>query len=314
MTEIKVSLVIIQYGRFNLLKSLFESLVDYPDSDFIDEFVIVNNGVLAQHNREQLMAEYSSLGIQIVDNDAESYSSGVNQGFKATTGDVVIVSNNDVEWMKGYSVKPLVDRVQSKGIGVVGPQLVYPDGSWQRSHGQIPTLIGAVKSLMFVDSISKLFGRYRYQNDFQKSKDVDYVDGAFMVIDRLCFNDVGKFDEEFNFYGEESDFCYRARHAGWRCVHEPATRIKHIRGASSTKKEELESMESLSKSKYDLVEKHHTVAYLYFYVLLYILVQFERMVLYTVVAAISGSAEWVKRAERARTRWQAASNVTREKL
>src|SRR5262249_30877483 len=48
------------------------------------------------------------------------------------------------------------------------------------------------------------------------------------VLDR-----VGPFDPEFFMYGEEMEWCYRARRAGWRVVHLPGPAVVHVSGASS---------------------------------------------------------------------------------
>ena len=64
---------------------------------------------------------------------------------------------------------------------------------------------------------------------------VGYVDGAIMIVRRSVHGAIGGFDDQFPFSSEETDFCMRARSAGWRVVSLPTVNVIHRRGGSSAR-------------------------------------------------------------------------------
>src|SRR5262249_23587646 len=66
-----------------------------------------------------------------------------------------------------------------------------------------------------------------------KRMDVDWVRGAFFVVRGQARHQAGVFDPDFFMYGEEMEWCFRIRKAGWRVVYLPEIRVTHIEGASS---------------------------------------------------------------------------------
>jgi GT2 family glycosyltransferase len=67
----------------------------------------------------------------------------------------------------------------------------------------------------------------------EQPRKIDWVSGAFMVIRRAVFDDIGLLDEGYFLYFEETDFTLRARRAGWSCWHVPQSRVVHLVGQSS---------------------------------------------------------------------------------
>jgi len=54
-----------------------------------------------------------------------------------------------------------------------------------------------------------------------------------MIVRRKVFENVGLLDERYFMYFEETDFCLRARRAGWTCWYIPASRVVHLVGQCS---------------------------------------------------------------------------------
>jgi GT2 family glycosyltransferase len=57
--------------------------------------------------------------------------------------------------------------------------------------------------------------------------------GAVMLARRAAIEDVGGFDEDFFMFSEETDLCYRVRHAGWKVVFTPEAEFVHLGGATT---------------------------------------------------------------------------------
>lgn len=81
---------------------------------------------------------------------------------------------------------------------------------------------------------SRAFARYNltYLPE-DETHEVDAVNGAFMFVRRPALEGVGLLDESFFMYGEDLDWCYRFKAAGWKVVYHPAAVTVHYKGKSS---------------------------------------------------------------------------------
>jgi GT2 family glycosyltransferase len=104
------------------------------------------------------------------------------------------------------------------------------------SYGELPSYCFGIKNALFLDSISQLlkslFKKLGYDSE-SRSKEVGYIDGGFMMINREAYNSVNGFDEDYFFYSEEADFCNRLKKAGWKVVFQPKSQVTHFRGGVS---------------------------------------------------------------------------------
>ncbi len=125
-------------------------------------------------------------------------------------------------------------------IGVAGPKLVLPDGSLDLAcRRSFPTpevafyrMTGLAK--LFPDS--PRFARYNMTfTDPDEEIEVDSVVGAYMQVRRDALAAVGLLDETFFMYGEDLDWAYRIKQAGWTVFYNPAVTVKHVKRAASRK-------------------------------------------------------------------------------
>jgi GT2 family glycosyltransferase len=81
---------------------------------------------------------------------------------------------------------------------------------------------------------SPRFGRYNLTFvDPDVAMEVDSVCGACLLIRRSVLHRIGLLDERFFMYGEDLDWCLRAREAGWSVRYEPSVVVHHQHGAAS---------------------------------------------------------------------------------
>jgi N-acetylglucosaminyl-diphospho-decaprenol L-rhamnosyltransferase len=186
------------------------------------------------------------------------YGKAMNLGFKETSGDFVILSNPDVVFL-GDSISQMVEFLKKNpGIGVTGPQQMFPDRSWQRSYGDLSGLWGGFKNAIGITSIHNWVRRMAWPIKVdRRPKEVPYVDGGVLCVRREAFLGLGGFDEAFYFYGEESDFCARLKKVGWRVVFLPKAQVIHARGASSMQVDRADRfLRLLIGSQAQLARKH----------------------------------------------------------
>ncbi|MBZ0293273.1 MAG: glycosyltransferase family 2 protein [Anaerolineae bacterium] len=123
-------------------------------------------------------------------------------------------------------------------IGVAGPKLVLENGSLDlacRRSFPSPEI-----SFYRFSGFSKLFpdhprfGRYNMTFvDPDQEIEVDSVVGAYMQVRREAIVDVGLLDETFFMYGEDLDWAYRIKKAGWKVFYHPQVTVKHVKRAAS---------------------------------------------------------------------------------
>lgn len=277
--QLSISLVIIHYGDVNLLFNLFKSLIEHPDFKLIKEVIIINNGNDNIENELKCFIHNYSINsnVRIVNNHKTSYSSGVNIGASIASGEYIIISNNDIELIPSYSIMPLFYKlVNYPSVCAVGPQLVYPRNKWQRSYGRFPNIKSILFSIMLLDWIEQVFEKRTFKLNKQKTKSVEYIEGAFMVVKKKCFSELNGFDENFIFYGEDADFCIRAKRLRWKILFEPETRIIHLRGASSSKKDGPKYLNHLINANIMFIKKHYGTLHSIIYKILFNLDIYEK--------------------------------------
>jgi GT2 family glycosyltransferase len=165
------------------------------------------------------------------------FSAGNNLGIAEAQGRAMLLLNPDAEAV-GDAIPRLLDGLLADpGVGIVGPALRYPDGSPQSSRRRFPTRLTAFLESTIVQQYwrgNRVLDRY-FINDRPDDarQEVDWLNGACLLVRGEVLERIGGFDEGYFMYSEELDLCERARAAGWRVVYDPAATVIHHEGASS---------------------------------------------------------------------------------
>ena len=81
---------------------------------------------------------------------------------------------------------------------------------------------------------NRLFGQYhQFYLNLDEFHQIDACCGAFMLVKREVGKQISWWDESYFFYGEDLDFCYRAKQKGWQTFYYPKAKAIHYKGASS---------------------------------------------------------------------------------
>lgn len=149
--------------------------------------------------------------------------------------DAVVVCNADTTWAAD-AVPRLASAVRTPGVAAAGPRVVYPDGRPQASARRLPSLptaLGhAVFGLWWPDN--RWTRRYRALDDtVDVSREVDWLSGCALAVDRAAFTAVGGFDPAYFLYAEDVDLGLRLGRLG-RLVTVVEARVVHEVGASTT--------------------------------------------------------------------------------
>ena len=189
------------------------------------------------------------------------YGGALNEGARLATGEYLLLMNADAWPARQDSLERLVSFADgAPAAGAVGPRLLYPDGSLQRSVRGFPTLWRLGTEYLFLRWLGPrsraLNAFYGAGFDHDSVADAEFLVGAVLLFRRQAFEDVGGFDPSFFMFNEEVDLCYRLRRAGWRIVFTPGSEFVHIGGASTRLDWDRMYREQL-RSHLRFLRKHH---------------------------------------------------------
>jgi GT2 family glycosyltransferase len=120
------------------------------------------------------------------------------------------------------------------GVGIAGSRLEGPDGAPQHSAFRFHSVLSELEHGLRLGLASRLLARWRAPLPLPEGAcAVDWVSGASMLVRREVFGAIGLLDEDYFMYYEETDFCLRARRAGWPCWYVPGSRVVHLVGGCS---------------------------------------------------------------------------------
>jgi len=226
----RISAVVVNYNAAGHLADCVRSL----RADGADEIIVVDNASTDGSHDAVTDADPAVRWVETGRN--LGFGRAANRGVVAATNDLVAIMNPDAVVEPG-AVKALADVLDADpAIGVVGPRVENPDGSWYPSARTFPSLRDALGHafLHYVSPDNRFSRRYKLLDwDHDTARDVDWVSGTFMLARRSAFDSVGGFDEAFFMYVEDVDLCWRLHAAGWRIRYEPSARVVHAIGASS---------------------------------------------------------------------------------
>jgi GT2 family glycosyltransferase/glycosyltransferase involved in cell wall biosynthesis len=148
-----------------------------------------------------------------------------NDGAARARGEFLVFLNNDTIPQPGWLDALLATFDAAADIGLVGAQLVYPDGRLQEAGG-----------IVFSDGSAHNYGRFESPNDprYGHVRDADYCSGAALAIRRTLFEGVGGFDARYApAYFEDTDLGFAVRAAGQRVVYQPQACVVHMEGVTA---------------------------------------------------------------------------------
>jgi GT2 family glycosyltransferase len=230
-----VSIIIVNYNTKKLLRGCLESVHAGANGTPFDIQVADNNS----HDGSVAMLKAEFPRVKVVENRSNvGFSKANNHLIAQTNADYVLLLNPDTLVIGDAIERVLKYMEEHREVGICGCRVLNADGTLQLAcRRSIPTPKVAFYRL---SGLSRLFpgnrtlGKYNLTyEDPEKTHEVDAVSGAFLMIRRRTIEDIGLLDEQFFMYGEELDWCLRAKQAGWSVVYYPEAEIIHYKGEST---------------------------------------------------------------------------------
>ena len=234
---VMLSIIIVSYNVREFLEqallSLREALKDYSH-----EIIVVDN---ASSDGTPAFLKKRFTDVLLIENSENlGFARANNLGIAQSKGAFVCLLNPDTIVQEDTFTALLQFLETHPDVGMAGAKVLNPDGSLQLAcRRSFPTPWVALTKIVGLAKLfpqSRHFGRYNLTFlDPDKAAEVEAISGSFMLTRRQVIEQVGGLDEDFFMYGEDLDWCYRIREAGWKIYYVPDTQIIHFKGESSKK-------------------------------------------------------------------------------
>lgn len=230
MNKPLVSIIIINWNGKEVFKDCLASLEKLDYSNW--ELIVVDNG--SQDGSTNLVDSYKLTAknyVLIQNQENVGFAQGNNQGFEKTSGDYILLLNNDTKITPDF-LKIMVEKMEKEEkVLAMQPKIYLMDmPGYLDNCGAFLTWTGFLQHWGFMqkDSI-----------DFDKEREVFTAKGACLLIKRQAIEKVGLFDKDFGSYFEETDFCWRIWLIGGKVLYYPKANIFHKLGATSKKMDQI---------------------------------------------------------------------------
>lgn len=238
-----LGIVIVNWNTRSLLRDCLRSL---EQSEGVSYRAVVVDNASEDGSAEMVRAEFPRVAL-IVNASNRGYPAANNQGlrmlgFERDGSDdaprYALALNPDTV-LPPYALRDMVATMDAEPtVGAAGPKLVLPDGSLDLAcRRSFPTPEISFYRMIGLSKLfprSRRFGRYNLTYlDPDVETEVDSVVGAFMMVRREAIQRVGLFDETFFMYGEDLDWAYRIKQAGWTVKYNPRVTVTHVKRAAS---------------------------------------------------------------------------------
>lgn len=235
MACVDVSIIIVNWNTRDLLRDCLESI--YAQTQSISFETIVIDNASSDGSTEMIRQKFPQV-IRIENQENRGFAAANNQGMQISKGRYVLLLNPDTIVLDGAIQKAVEYAESHPDAAVVGCQVWLNENEIQKTCFAFPSFQTALFRAIGLEKLfpkSVLFGREKMGWwDRTSDRDVDVVSGMFMLVGRAAIAQVGLMDEAYFVYAEETDWCYRFRKAGWRCVFTPSARIIHRDGGGKS--------------------------------------------------------------------------------
>lgn len=261
MKRVDLSIIIVSYSTKDFLLGCLQSIKEADLEEISAEIIVVDNASTDGTVDAISNFQFPFSNFQIIRNKENlGFAAGNNVGVKRASGRYVLFLNPDTVLSKN-ALKEVFNFVEKhEDIAVASPKLELPNGQLdEASHRGFPTPWNAFchfSGLRKIFPKNRLFGGYTmgWLLDKREPHEVDAVSGAFFFVRREAGERVNWWDEDYFWYGDELDFCYRlkekdlsAGRQGWKVFFLPQIKVLHYRGVASGIKRHSKEISTATK-------------------------------------------------------------------
>lgn len=231
----ELSIIILNYNTEDLLKDCLNSLKKTINRGNF-EVIVVDNG---SEDGSVVLVKKNFRWVKLIENKNNlGFAAGNNIAIKKAKGDYLLLLNPDTIVYSDTLRTVLKYLKENRKVGAATCRVELPDGSLDYScHRGFPTPWNA---LTYFSGLAKLFPKSKIfagytatYKDLDSTHEIDALTGAFAMVRKNAGEAVGWLDEDYFWNGEDIDFCYKLKRAGWKIVFIPDVKITHYKGSAS---------------------------------------------------------------------------------
>jgi len=236
--SVELSIIIVSYNTYELTKQSIDSIFEHTKGLSFEIVVVDNASTDKSVKYIRGLSKKSNVKVYFSKSN-RGFAGGNNIGMKMANGRYLLLLNSDTKLTNPIFKEILSFMDSHRDVGIFSPLLKNPDGSPQASGGYFPGLAKVFSWMFFLEDVPFLSEAIKpfhpRMSYFKKERYLDWVVGAFFLMRREVYEDVGEIDEKYFMYTEEVDYSYRAKMGGWRVFYSPRWSIVHYGGASSNR-------------------------------------------------------------------------------
>lgn len=275
MSDTVLSIITVSYNTKELtLQTLKTAVAEINRSKLLKNkteiFVVDNNSSDGSPAAcEAFLKTQTSLSFFKVfaNKDNLGFAKANNQATKVAQGAYILLLNSDtitqpgalenlVKTFEAHPVQEVSAHLTSAGdrvdrLGLLAPTLLNPDGSLQHQGGDLPSLWSVFVQMSFLDDlpvIGKLFSSTQHTGATGKHRTgttaimqtsiqpMGWIGGTALTIRKALIDEIGMLDEAIFMYGEDMEYCLRAKQHHWDIAIDQTAQITHFGQASSSSK------------------------------------------------------------------------------
>lgn len=227
-----LAVIILNYNTEQLLKQCLNSIFANPLPQNSAVCVVDNNS----SDGSVTMIRKNFPRVKILESSENGgFSKGNNLGIKAFDANWYLLLNSDTIIKDGALVK-LCLAMKESSFDIGSCKLLNIDGTLQPNVGELPF---GIAFLSWITGIDDIFGgalpsfHIMSDNFYQGQKSVGWVSGTALMIKQTVIESIGGLDERIFMYGEDVEYCMRARRNGFKVGWTDQASIVHLGGGSS---------------------------------------------------------------------------------
>jgi len=253
-SEADLSIVIVSYNTRELLRARLKTLRG--------EVIVVDNA-----SEDGSVEVVKSLNIHLITNKVNvGFAAANNQGIQRTKSKYILLLNTDCEATHQAITESLKFLDSHPEVGCMSCKLVLSDGTIDPAcHRGFPSPWASLTYFLGLEKLfpaSRIFGQYHQgYKPMGEIHDIDCISGAFFLLRREVIEQVGLLDKAFFMYGEDIDWCFRIRKAGYRIQFYPHVSVVHQKHQSGLAHADSQLRFNTQKHFYDAMKLFYNKHY-----------------------------------------------------
>ena len=245
----QLSIIIVNYNSLSFVQDCLDSLYGGKGIPTSWEVIVVDNA-----SQEKFKVQSSKFkDIRIIESEKNvGFARANNHAIKKSQGKYILLLNPDTI-VSQEAFKHLVEFMDKhEKVGIVTPKVMLPMGGIDdASHRGFPT---PWRAFCYFSGLSKLFPQSQFLNGYHlgyqhmdKAHQIEACVGACMLVRREVGEQINWLDEDYFWYGEDLDFCYRVKELSYEVWYVPEVSILHFKGVTSGIKKSSESITTATR-------------------------------------------------------------------